>query len=60
MPTFVWQGIEELMVRFAHGQWIAKHVLGATAHLEQGEGHPSISVGALDRMFDEIVTTLSD
>jgi len=28
--------------------------------LQQGEGHLSIAVGALDRMFDELLTTLSD
>lgn len=55
VPTFLWQGSEDLMVPFAHGQWLAEHLPGATAHLEQGEGHLSISVGALDRMLDELV-----
>jgi hypothetical protein len=26
-----------------------------SAHLEQGEGHLSIGLGAIDRMFDELV-----
>ena len=60
VPTFVWQGSQDLMVPFAHGQWLAAHVPGATAHLEQGEGHLSVGVGALDRMFDELMTTLAD
>lgn len=59
VPTFVWQGSKDLMVPFAHGQWLAAHVPGAVAHLEQGEGHLSIGVGALERMLDELVTTLS-
>ena len=59
MPTFVWQGSEDLMVPFAHGQWLAAHVPGATARLQQGEGHLSVAVGAIDRMLDELVTTLS-
>jgi pimeloyl-ACP methyl ester carboxylesterase len=58
VPVFVWQGSEDLMVPFAHGQWLAKHVPGATSHLEQGEGHLSIVVGAIDRMLDEVVTVL--
>jgi pimeloyl-ACP methyl ester carboxylesterase len=60
VPTFVWQGSEDLMVPFAHGQWLAAHVPGATAHLKHGEGHLSITVGALDRMLDELVATLSN
>ena len=60
VPTFVWQGSEDLMVPFAHGQWLAAHVPGATAHLLQGEGHLSISIGALDRMLDELRATLSN
>ncbi len=60
VPTFVWQGSEDLMVPFAHGQWLAAHVPGATARLQQAEGHLSIGVGALDRMFDDLLTTISD
>jgi pimeloyl-ACP methyl ester carboxylesterase len=54
-PTYLWQGSEDLMVPFAHGQWLAAHVPGATVHLEQGEGHLSVALGAVDRMFDELV-----
>jgi len=60
VPTFVWQGSEDAMVPFAHGQWLAAHVPGATVRLKQGEGHLSIGVGALDRMFDDLVTASSD
>jgi hypothetical protein len=30
---------------------------GASAHLEEGEGHLSVALGALDRMLDELVST---
>jgi len=60
VPTFVWQGTDDLMVPFAHGQWLAAHIPGATAHLEQGQGHLSVAVGAIDRMLDELVTTLTE
>jgi len=33
---------------------------GETARLQQGEGHLSIGVSALDRMFDDLLTTISD
>ena len=55
----IWQGSADLMVPFAHGQWLAKHVPGAVAHLEEGEGHLSVGVGSLDRMLDELTATAS-
>jgi pimeloyl-ACP methyl ester carboxylesterase len=55
VPTYLWQGSEDLMVPFAHGQWLAENVPGVVAHLEEGEGHLSIAVGAADRMFDELI-----
>jgi pimeloyl-ACP methyl ester carboxylesterase len=58
MPTFLWQGSADLMVPFAHGQWLADHIPGVTAHLEPGEGHLSMTIGALDRMLDELVGVL--
>jgi pimeloyl-ACP methyl ester carboxylesterase len=58
VPTFLWQGGEDLMVPFAHGRWLAAHLPGVTAHLEQGEGHLSLGVGAFGRMLDELAATL--
>lgn len=58
VPVFVWQGSADLMVPFEHGKWLAAHVPGVTAHLEEGEGHLSIGVGSADRMLDELVETL--
>ncbi len=57
VPSFVWQGSADLMVPFAHGQWLAGHLPGVTAHLVEGEGHLSISVGSLPTMLDELVGT---
>lgn len=59
VPTFVWQGGADLMVPAAHGRWLAEHLPAATAHLEPGEGHLSLGIGALDRMLDELVATLA-
>jgi len=55
VPTYLWQGSEDLMVPFAHGEWLARHIPGVVAHLEQRQGHLSIGVGAAERMLDELV-----
>lgn len=60
VPAFLWQGSADLMVPFAHGQWLAERIPGVTAHLEAGEGHLSVAIGALDRMLDELVTPLTE
>lgn len=56
VPTMIWQGSADLMVPFSHGQWLASRLPGAAAHLEEGQGHLSVGVGALDRMLDELVS----
>jgi pimeloyl-ACP methyl ester carboxylesterase len=55
-PVMIWQGSLDLMVPFAHGGALASRIAGASVHLEEGEGHLSIGLGALDRMLDELVS----
>jgi pimeloyl-ACP methyl ester carboxylesterase len=52
VPTAVWQGTEDLMVPFAHAQWLAAHVAGARPHLVDGEGHVSLLVRMGDILDD--------
>jgi len=59
VPTMIWQGSADLMVPFAHGQWLASQLPAATAHLEEGEGHLSVGLGKLDAMLDELVAAAS-
>ena len=59
VPTMVWQGSEDLMVPFDHGRWLAAHLPGASVHLEMGEGHLSIGIGAVGRMLDELVRVVN-
>ncbi len=53
IPTALWLGSADRMVPFAHGQWLTAHIPGVVAHLEEGEGHLSIALGAIDQMIDE-------
>jgi pimeloyl-ACP methyl ester carboxylesterase len=58
VPTTLWQGSEDLMVPIAHGQWLSSRLPGVAAHLEPGEGHLSVALGALERMLDELVSAV--
>ncbi|KAK5701863.1 hypothetical protein LTR97_004681 [Elasticomyces elasticus] len=56
-PVYLYQGSEDKMVPFAHGQWLASHLprQGLTEHLLDGEGHISIFIGREEAMVDELL-----
>jgi pimeloyl-ACP methyl ester carboxylesterase len=49
----VWQGRQDRMVPYAHGEWLAAEIRGAEAHLFEDEGHVS-----LVRRIDEVLADL--
>ncbi len=51
----IWQGDQDYMVPFAHGQWLAAHIPGARVHLEPGAGHLTMTVTAIDRILDDLL-----
>jgi pimeloyl-ACP methyl ester carboxylesterase len=54
-PVAIWQGDQDKMVPFAHGEWLAANIPGARAHLLPGEGHLSLTVSSLDRILDDLL-----
>ena len=54
-PVAVWQGDQDQMVPYAHGQWLAARIRGARVHLMPGEGHLSMTVSAFDRILDDLL-----
>ena len=58
VPVLLWQGSADLMVPFAHGQWLARHIPGVRAYLEADEGHVSVVDRAWDESFEDLVNTL--
>lgn len=55
VPVTVWQGSDDLMVPFAHGEWLAAAIPGADAHLLAGDGHLSIVVGRAAEVLDDLL-----
>jgi pimeloyl-ACP methyl ester carboxylesterase len=51
----IWQGDQDNMVPFTHGQWLAAHIPGARVHLEPGAGHVTMTVTAIDRILDDLL-----
>jgi pimeloyl-ACP methyl ester carboxylesterase len=51
----IWQGDQDRMVPFAHGQWLAAAIPGARVHLMPGDGHLSMTVSAFDRILDDLL-----
>ena len=54
-PVAVWQGDQDRMVPYAHGQWLAAHIPSARAHLMPGEGHLTLTVTAIGRILDDLL-----
>jgi len=54
-PVAVWQGDQDRMVPFAHGQWLAANIRGARVHLMPGDGHLSMTVSALEPILDDLL-----
>ena len=54
VPVQVWQGTEDLMVPFTHGQWLAERLSSSDPHLVDGEGHLSLAAQACEQGFAEL------
>lgn len=54
-PVTIWQGDQDRMVPFTHGEWLAANIPGARVHLMRGEGHLTLSVTSIGEIFDDLL-----
>jgi pimeloyl-ACP methyl ester carboxylesterase len=55
VPVALWQGKQDQMVPYAHGEWMAAHVAGARANLLDEHGHLSLAVASIAEILDDLL-----
>jgi pimeloyl-ACP methyl ester carboxylesterase len=54
-PVSVWQGGQDNMVPFAHGQWLAANLPAARSHLIGGAGHLTLMAHSFGAILDDLL-----
>jgi pimeloyl-ACP methyl ester carboxylesterase len=55
VPVHIWQGEEDRLVPWSHGQWLAGSIPGSRFTLARGQGHFSMGTTNRDQILDDLV-----
>jgi pimeloyl-ACP methyl ester carboxylesterase len=55
VPVSLWQGWQDKMVPFGHGEWLSAHVPDVRAHLSDVDGHLSLAVTSFPAILDDLM-----
>ncbi len=55
VPIALWQGGQDRMVPFGHGEWLAARMPKARPHLLEDHGHLSVAVSSYDEVLDDML-----
>jgi pimeloyl-ACP methyl ester carboxylesterase len=55
VPLSIWQGGQDAMVPFGHGEWLVQAIPAARAHLLPGEGHLTLAQTQIGNILDELI-----
>ena len=60
VPVLLWQGAEDRFVPFAHGEWLARNIPTADAHLSPDDGHITLLVRRVGEVHEWLAAALHD
>jgi pimeloyl-ACP methyl ester carboxylesterase len=58
-PVAIWQGAQDRMTPFAHGEWLVSHIGGAHPRLRADHGHLSLGVDSFGLILDDLLAITS-
>lgn len=59
VPLSIWQGDQDAMVPYKHGEWLAKAIPMACPHMLPGEGHLTLVQARIAEIVDDLVKLAS-